>query len=146
MRSFHSHPDYLVAVSWQILPILYSHKPVDVVGVMLGVNDCKQRFHPSANKIANSMEQLLRQCLQAEIWPVQQKEIAHGPQIVLISPPSIRTLTAMNREWGWDQSSIHVSQSLHSFYQVSTQCMAPSLDATNLFDRTSRQSTTQCIL
>eukprot|EP01084_Bolivina_argentea_P091793 165214_1 len=34
----------------QILPIAYSHKPIDIIIIMLGINDCKSKFNPSGNK------------------------------------------------------------------------------------------------
>mmetsp|Transcript_15340 Transcript_15340/g.24151 ORF Transcript_15340/g.24151 Transcript_15340/m.24151 type:complete len:428 (+) Transcript_15340:25-1308(+) len=101
----------------QLLPILYSHKPVDIMIVMLGINDCKSRFTPSASKIAANMHRLIEQCIHAEIWPIEQDNIAHGPCLIVVSPASMRQLTAINEQGGWNQSSINVSQSLHTHYE-----------------------------
>ena len=101
----------------QILPTLYSHKAIDIVVVMLGVNDTKSHFNLSALQIANNMDKLLQHCIDAEIWPIAPREMAHGPQIVLVAPAPVTTLTVNNRQWGWDQSSLGVSQSLHVRYQ-----------------------------
>lgn len=101
----------------QLLPILYSHKPIDIVIIMLGINDCKSKFNPSANKIAKNMDKLIKQCISAEIWPIEETSIAHGPQIILISPAFVTKLTPANKEWGFNQSSMNVSQSLHTQYK-----------------------------
>ena len=45
----------------------------------------------------------------------------HGPIIVVCSPPLIRHLTPANKEWGFSQSSMNVSQSLHTHYERITK-------------------------
>nr|MCR5842548.1 lipolytic enzyme, G-D-S-L [Oscillospiraceae bacterium] len=45
-----------------IYPILMSHEPVDLLIIMLGTNDTKERFGANAPAIAIGMERLLLKC------------------------------------------------------------------------------------
>ena len=40
--------------------VVESHKPVDVIAIMLGTNDCKTEFHADAKTIAKGMEAVAR--------------------------------------------------------------------------------------
>merc|ERR1719242_744367 len=102
----------------QLLPILYSHKPVDIVIILLGINDCKAKFSPSPTKIANNIHSIIDHCISAEIWPIEESSVPHGPKIILCSPPCIRELTPLNKGWGFNQSSMNVSQCLHTHYET----------------------------
>lgn len=65
-------------------PCLNSHKPVDIVIMMLGSNDLKEMFHASAEEIAAGAGEL--------VDVIQQfTELKQGfqPEIILISPPKI---------------------------------------------------------
>merc|ERR550525_825616 len=118
----------------QIRPVLYSHKPIDIVVVMLGVNDTKSHFNLSAADIAQNMETLLQSCIAAEIWPVAPREMAHGPQIVVVSPAPVTTLTVANRQWGWTHNSLGVSQKLHVHYKQITAKYGNMVHFVNAWD------------
>lgn len=64
------------------LPIaLQSHKPLDLVILSLGINDCKAHFHATPKVIAKGMENLCRE--------VQRFDYGEGykiPKILVISP------------------------------------------------------------
>ncbi|MBQ1491905.1 MAG: lipolytic enzyme, G-D-S-L [Blautia sp.] len=62
-------------------PILMSHEPVDLLLIMLGTNDTKERFHVNAAAIAAGMDRLIKKCLSTECWG------EGGPKILLICPP-----------------------------------------------------------
>ena len=62
-------------------PILMSHEPVDLLLIMLGTNDVKERFHVNAAAISIGMDRLIKKCLQTECWG------NGGPNILLICPP-----------------------------------------------------------
>jgi len=62
-----------------LLPILESHQPIDVLVIMLGTNDLKQRFNVPGHDIAKSVGKL------AEIARVS----GTVKQIILVCPPLV---------------------------------------------------------
>jgi lysophospholipase L1-like esterase len=68
-----------------VLPaLLESHKPLDVVAVMLGTNDLKERFSVNATDIAHSLERLVRLILASGAGPGNG-----APGVLLVAPPPI---------------------------------------------------------
>jgi len=67
-----------------IIPILKSHKPLDIVVVMLGTNDTKRRFTPSPYDIAEGLELIIRAIQHSETGPDDGT-----PQVLVVSPPHI---------------------------------------------------------
>lgn len=65
-------------------PCLLTHNPLDVVILMLGTNDLKERFKLSAKEIAENIETLV-QIIQKEGNNINRKP----PRIILLSPPHI---------------------------------------------------------
>jgi lysophospholipase L1-like esterase len=69
-----------------VLPaLLESHRPVDVVLIMLGTNDLKERFSVNACDIALSLERLARMILASEAGPD-----GGAPAVILVAPPPIQ--------------------------------------------------------
>ncbi len=66
-----------------IYPCLKSHESVDLLIIMLGTNDCKDRFCASAACIALGMARLVKKAKSTECWG------DHGPNILVIAPPPI---------------------------------------------------------
>jgi lysophospholipase L1-like esterase len=66
-----------------IRPCLISHEPVDLLIIMLGTNDTKERFGCSAAAIAVGMQRLVRAAQNAECWG------KHAPNILVVAPPPI---------------------------------------------------------
>ncbi|MFM7336476.1 MAG: SGNH/GDSL hydrolase family protein [Tabrizicola sp.] len=68
-----------------VLPaLLESHKPVDVVLLMLGTNDLKPRFSVGAADIALSLERLVRVIRASQCGPDNS-----APGVLLVAPPPI---------------------------------------------------------
>lgn len=65
-------------------PCLNSHKPVDIVILMLGSNDLKETFHASARQIADGAATLIN-----VIQTFTREKQGFEPQIILVSPPQI---------------------------------------------------------
>ena len=57
--------------------VVESHKPVDVIAIMLGTNDCKTEFHADAKTIAKGMEAVARKA---------SKTAGEHAKIVIVSP------------------------------------------------------------
>lgn len=68
-----------------VLPaLLESHKPLDLVVIMLGTNDLKERFSVNACDIALSLERLVRVVKASEAGPG-----GAAPGVLLVAPPPI---------------------------------------------------------
>lgn len=67
-----------------IAPVLLTHEPVDLLIIMLGTNDTKERFCANAENIAKGLERLTRKAMSVtDAW-------RHGtPNILLVAPPPI---------------------------------------------------------
>ena len=71
-----------------LIPCLETHKPIDLVAIMLGTNDLKMRFSVPAVDIANGAGVL--------VDVVQNSAAGPGggpPQVLLLAPPPVARLT-----------------------------------------------------
>jgi len=71
-----------------LVPCLESHKPIDLVTIMLGTNDLKARFSLSAYDIANGAGVLVDVVQRSEAGPD-----GRAPQVLLMAPPPLGRLT-----------------------------------------------------
>lgn len=67
-----------------LMPCLGSHRPIDLVVLMLGSNDMKQRFGLPAADIARGASVLVRTILSTRTGPDDGT-----PQVLLIAPPGV---------------------------------------------------------
>jgi len=67
---------------------LDSHKPIDLVVLMLGTNDLKTMFQLSPAEIAAGAEVLVRMILQSDAGPAGK-----APRVLLVCPPAVGSLT-----------------------------------------------------
>lgn len=66
-----------------VYPILMSHEPVDLLVIMLGTNDTKERFGVNAAAIGVGMQRLIMKCKSVPCWG------KHEPKILIVAPPHI---------------------------------------------------------
>jgi lysophospholipase L1-like esterase len=66
----------------QLIPILESHKPLDWVVVLLGTNDLKPRFNPTAFDVAAGVQKLVTVIQDSHTGPGEG-----SPRILMICPP-----------------------------------------------------------
>jgi lysophospholipase L1-like esterase len=82
------HPDPISGVhknGLALLPAaLESHRPVDLVVLMLGTNDCKQRFGVPAVEIGESVGLLLHLIRHSYMGPAGTQ-----PRMLLVAPPPV---------------------------------------------------------
>ncbi len=76
-----------------LLPCLESHKPIDLVVLMLGSNDLKKRFSLTAYDIAEGAGRLVSMILMSQTG-LQGK----APGLLLVAPPPIGDLEKL----GWE--------------------------------------------
>lgn len=67
-----------------LYPCLMTHKPVDLLLIMLGTNDVKQRFSSTPENVAKGMERLVQKAMDS-----RQAFRDNNPNILLITPPAI---------------------------------------------------------
>ena len=63
--------------------LLKSHEVIDLLIIMLGTNDTKERLGANAACIGIGMERLVRKCQSVDCWG------NHAPNILIVSPPPI---------------------------------------------------------
>ena len=66
-----------------ITPCLKSHEDIDLLIIMLGTNDSKERFSSSAACIAIAMGRLVKKAIATECWGGKK------PNILVLCPPPI---------------------------------------------------------
>ena len=67
-----------------IYSCLMSHEPVDLLIIMLGTNDCKERFGANAAAIAVGLQRLILKAKTVPAWT------SGKPSILIICPPWMR--------------------------------------------------------
>lgn len=94
-------------------PCLNSHKPVDVVIMMLGSNDLKDIFHASAEEIAKGAERLVQ-----EIYDFADDKQGFRPIVILVSPPEIGPDICRSAfHYAFDETAIVRSKEFHKYYK-----------------------------
>ena len=77
----------------EVLPVLLeSHRPLDLVVIMLGTNDLKHDFDLSAAQIADGARQVCRSVIDCEYL------VDNPPEILLISPTHVELVTAEEQD------------------------------------------------
>lgn len=92
-----------------LIPCLASHKPLDLVILMLGTNDMKQRFSLPTTEIARGINVLVEVIQKSESGINGLK-----PEILLLSPPYIHDVTGFDNEF---RNSYNKSQKLPCYIE-----------------------------
>lgn len=71
-----------------LIPCLNSHKPIDLVIILLGTNDLKHRFGVTAFDIAEGIGHLVKIVKQSETGPS-----GRSPQLLILIPPPLEKLS-----------------------------------------------------
>jgi len=96
------------------LPVAaHSTKPLDIIILALGANDCKRYFNASAKMIATGMGLLVDDLRLMELGFDN-----NSPEIIIVAPPKLRDVNrALHSQWSLDESSYKVSAELGSCYK-----------------------------
>ena len=92
-----------------------SHRPVNVLIVMLGTNDCKSRYNKSAEQIASSVVELTR-----DMKKMLDENQAERVKVILISPRSMDE-RIVSPDSGMDKQSVSKSEQLGELYDLAAQ-------------------------
>ena len=66
-----------------IYPCIMTHKPVDLLIIMLGTNDVKERFSATPENVAKGIDRLIQKALDTKI------AFRNEPNVLLVCPPPI---------------------------------------------------------
>jgi lysophospholipase L1-like esterase len=106
----------------QLLPILESHKPLDMVAVMLGTNDLKPRFSPMPYDIARGVQRVALAVQASGTGPN-----GSAPKVLVICPPPTADVPGFKHIFG---ESVGLSRQLPPYYrQLAGEIGALFLDA-----------------
>ena len=95
-------------------PCLHSHRPVDIVTMMLGSNDLKTTFHLTADRIAAGAEVLVK-----DIRSHTAEKQGFIPKIILISPPEIGTGIRTSPFYGaFHERAVEESRRFPEYYRA----------------------------
>lgn len=106
--------------SMDALPVLYSllksHEFLDLLIIMLGTNDVKERLGANAACIGIGMERLVRKAQSVDCWGTA------APNILIVCPPPIRP-EMEHSECGqpMGKGCIEKSWELHKYYQLTAR-------------------------
>jgi len=108
----------------QLIPILESHKPIDIIAVMLGTNDLKLRFNPVPYDIARGVQELVKVIQKSDTGPN-----GSPPKVLMICPPAIVESVTFKQIFG-DTVNVKLSKKLPPLYRaLAFECGAVFLDA-----------------
>jgi len=106
----------------QLIPILESHKPIDIVVVMLGTNDLKIRYSPCAYDIARGVGRVVTAIKDSRMGPDNT-----SPAVILVCPPPTVHSPVFKNMFG---DCVELSKKLPAYYeQYARETGALFLDA-----------------
>lgn len=110
-----------------VLPILLdTHRPLDVVIVALGTNDCKKHFAANPGVVARGMS-LLLDCILRSNCGARGREATPAPRVLLIAPPPLGPQSEFAEFF--DGSAAKVARLPHHYRPLAAQYGCEFFDA-----------------
>lgn len=109
--------------------LLMSHKPIDLVVVMLGTNELKNSFGCSAEFVAKGIEEFIKIIKDETLW-----DRFRVPKLLVVSPVLIREELIVNGDvfGGYDEKSVRESQRMAR--AIESVCQKYNVDFMNAAD------------
>ncbi len=97
-----------------VIPCVESHKPLDIMIIMLGSNDLKSKFHYTAGDIADEMKLMLESILSYNRFRMGDRM-----KILLVAPPRI-TSGIVNSKFAdkFDNTAAEIAKGLAPAYKA----------------------------
>ena len=107
----------------QIIPILRSHRPLDLVIIMLGTNDLKHRFNPSPFEISRGAQLVAKAALASECGPGDR-----APKVLMVPPAPLSKADTFAQIL--DSDAFEISRKLAPHYKAcANECGAAFFDS-----------------
>lgn len=100
-----------------LYPCIMSHKPIDLLIVMLGTNDVKERFSLTPENVAKGMERLIQKALDTPM------AFGKKTNVLLVCPPSILP--------GYEKTSV--------YGEMGDNCVEKSRALAALYEQTAKE-------
>ena len=115
----------------QLIPILRSHRPLDLVIVMLGTNDLKRRFNPSPYEISHGAQLVAKAALASECAPNDGQ-----PKVLMVCPAPISMADTFAQII--DPDAFEISRKMAAHYKAcAKECGAAFFDAGSVISASS---------
>jgi lysophospholipase L1-like esterase len=110
----------------QLIPILESHKPIDIVVILLGTNDLKQRFRPSPFDIAYGVKRVAIAAQDSRTGPDDG-----APKVLIVCPPPTADSPDFRKKFGdMFGDCAGISRQLPPYFKLAAEeCGAAWFDA-----------------
>ena len=95
------------------MPLLETHAPLDLIIIMLGTNDLKQRFGATACDIADGVGMLAEMAL-ARAWVFAENQ----PRVLLICPPPLGPVSSDSSFSGGGEKSRRLPEHFQAVAQA----------------------------
>lgn len=106
-----------------VYPCMMSHGPLDYMVIMLGTNDCKERFSATAKNIADGMKRLVQKAVGIPAWREKAK-------ILIVAPTPIDPRCEQSRVAGeMGKCSAKSAELAREFEICAEECGCDFLDA-----------------
>jgi lysophospholipase L1-like esterase len=105
---------------------ILSHLPLDLVIILLGTNDLKEKFNRNAHEIASVFIKY-KEAISFAAKYLEEKE----PEILLLSPPLIDENHAL-AEWGFKGGETKSKELCNEYQKIATEIHAHFLDLSSV--------------
>ncbi len=119
---------------------LLANSPIDMVLIMLGTNDLKERFNREPEDVANGIEELIT-IAQTTFSGVGSWHDQNLPKVIILCPPSLGELSKYSRWYNYDEwkRGFEKSQALYKSYEKVCSKKGVQLIDSNVLIQSSNQ-------